>query len=223
MQLYSERSPLVSVAKHEYKYILSIMDCFSKYCWLVPLTHEMASCVSEALAYVFKEFGCPRILQSDNGGEFANALLRNLSKRLSIQMIHGRPYHPQLQGQVESLNKRVKKVLISYLVCYNPCDQVNIWPYLLPDIAHHLNNTWHFTIQDIPFKIFYGRDNGYLGCYKEKNRASGLLPPDKFLTCPPPKSPNCVESNECVTDELMEDDFHFLDEEVTNKLEDMHI
>ena len=26
-------------------------------------------------------------------------------------MIHGRPYHPESQGQVENLNKRVKKKL----------------------------------------------------------------------------------------------------------------
>lgn len=30
-------------------------------------------------------------------------------------MIHGRPYHPESQGQVENLNKRVKKKLSKLL------------------------------------------------------------------------------------------------------------
>ena len=72
-------------------------------------------------------------------------------------MIHGRPYHPESQGQVENLNKRVKKNLAK-LLCQRPADeQAKLWPYLLPLVVKEINTTWHHTIQDVPFRVFKGR------------------------------------------------------------------
>ena len=51
----------------------------------------------------------PKFLQTDNGTEFINEVVNSLCKSLDVRMIHGRPYHPESQGQVENLNKRVKK------------------------------------------------------------------------------------------------------------------
>ena len=39
--------------------------------------------------------GIPRILTTDNGGEFKNALDSELSKLLGIKRIFTTPYHPQ--------------------------------------------------------------------------------------------------------------------------------
>ena len=46
-------------------------------------------------------------LQSDNGGEFVSHVLEELCLSLKIRIIHGRLYHPQSQGQVERLNKKI--------------------------------------------------------------------------------------------------------------------
>ena len=60
----------VSSRKGE-RYILSIIDCFSKYLILVPLRDHTASTVSMALyEQVVGYFGCPRKLLSDRGTEF---------------------------------------------------------------------------------------------------------------------------------------------------------
>ena len=218
MHLYGEKSPFKAAATHQYKYILSIMDCFSKYCWLVPLSNKTANCVSRGLFAVFKEFGCPKYLQSDNGGEFVNSVISSLCETLHITIKHGRPYHPQSQGQVESLNKRVKGVLVSQLLQYQPCDQVNVWPYLLPHVAHYLNNTWHLTIQDTPFKVFYGRASGNLG-QNSAAHTCGILPDDSTFMCMTPfissdgsqglqidSSNNDLQP--CAVDELTEENMH---------------
>ena len=46
-------------------------------------------------------------MQSDNGGEFVSHVLEELCLSLKIRIIHGRLYHPQSQGQVERLNKKI--------------------------------------------------------------------------------------------------------------------
>ena len=52
---------------------------------------------------VFAYLGLPRILQSDNGREFASTLMAELEKNWpgEITIVNGRPRHPQSQGLVE--------------------------------------------------------------------------------------------------------------------------
>jgi len=54
------------------RYAVSIIDCFSKYAWLLPITQKKAEKVLEVLGPFLKEH-TPKVLQSDNGGEFTNA------------------------------------------------------------------------------------------------------------------------------------------------------
>jgi hypothetical protein len=48
----------------------------------------------------------PQILQSDNGKEFVAEVVKNVCNILNIKIRHGRPRHPQSQGQVERLKKK---------------------------------------------------------------------------------------------------------------------
>jgi len=54
------------------RYVVSIIDCFSKYAWLLPITQKKTEKVLEVLGPFLKEH-TPKVLQSDNGGKFTNA------------------------------------------------------------------------------------------------------------------------------------------------------
>lgn len=69
----------------------------------------------------------------------------------------GRPYHPQSQGQIEVLNKRVKTTLAHFLQRYHQSIQCDVWPLILNEVASHINNTWHHTIRNTPINVFMGR------------------------------------------------------------------
>ena len=64
---------------------------------------------------VFSILGAPSLLQSDNGGEFVNEVIAEIAKIWGTKQVHGRPYHPQAQGSVENLNKRIQDALSSWI------------------------------------------------------------------------------------------------------------
>ena len=141
-----------------YRYILVIKDCFSKFCWLFPLQKKEAPLIYNAASFLFQIEGYPIIFQSDNGKEFVAEILSSFLRKNSVEIKHGKPYHPQSQGQVENLNKRVKNLLSRYLQKLAKEDQSAQWPMYLPAIASNINNTWHSTIDDIPFRVYKQRE-----------------------------------------------------------------
>ena len=70
IEMYGPKSPLCLQANHNYRLVLSVIDCFSTYCWLVPLCSKTAVDVAKDLCFIFLPFGCPNIIHSDNGKEF---------------------------------------------------------------------------------------------------------------------------------------------------------
>jgi len=72
-----------------YRYALNIVDHFSSYPWTFLLKDKTAESVMKCLKDFFKLFGCPDIIQSDNGGEFIG---------------DGKPRTPREQGKVERFN-----------------------------------------------------------------------------------------------------------------------
>ena len=79
-------------------YLLSILDVFSKFGYNYLLGNKRADTVLGHIHYI----------HTDNGKEFCNRLLEVLCESNDIKIIHGRPYHPQSKGAVESYNKELK-------------------------------------------------------------------------------------------------------------------
>ena len=93
--------PFISSKKGE-RYILSIIDCFSKYLILVPLRDHATPTFSRALYNrVVGYFGCPRKILSDRGTEFTGRIWGKLMKLLGLQQVLTYPYYPQGNGIVE--------------------------------------------------------------------------------------------------------------------------
>ena len=61
-----------------YHYILTVQDIFSRYLWLRPLTKKTSHQVARKLSKLYSEVGPPRVIQSDNGGEFKKSCRETL-------------------------------------------------------------------------------------------------------------------------------------------------
>lgn len=70
LDLVNLKSQAVVWEGKTYRYILSMMDIFSRYHWLAPLQRKFPSHVAPHLNRIFTEHGPPNRLQSDRGGEF---------------------------------------------------------------------------------------------------------------------------------------------------------
>ena len=91
-----------------YHYILTVQDVFSRYLWLHPLTRKTSHQVARKLSKLYSEVGPPRVIQSDNKGEFKKAV-EKLCQTLGIKIIRGSPYHPQSQGKVERSHRSLRE------------------------------------------------------------------------------------------------------------------
>ena len=90
-----------------YKYVLSIMDIFSRFVWLRPLPSKQSKEGARQLKSVYIEHGAPVVIQHDQGKEFDGAV-RRLMHYLGGKIIKSRPYHPQSQGKIERMHRQLK-------------------------------------------------------------------------------------------------------------------
>ena len=85
----------------DFNWILQLKDHFSRMIWLFALPNKESSEVAKALKIFIAWCGQPLRFYSDNGTEFKGDVDVFLqSRNPPINNIHGRPYHPQTQGNV---------------------------------------------------------------------------------------------------------------------------
>ena len=88
------------------KWILVYQDHLTKFVQLRPVTSKRAPEIAYQLLDIFSIFGAPSILQSDNGREFVNSVITELSAMWDgLKIVHGKPRHSQTQGSVERVNR----------------------------------------------------------------------------------------------------------------------
>jgi transposase InsO family protein len=102
-----------------HQYILTIIDHHSKKAWAKCLKNKRADSVAAIIGKLFDKVynqrgTYPRILHTDNGGEFRNAIMEAMCKEKGIKQISGAPYHSQSQGLVERLNRTVQESIAIY-------------------------------------------------------------------------------------------------------------
>ena len=100
---------------------LTMLDDHSRFnLLLTPLTEQTGAAVEPALRAVFAQYGLPNQLLCDNGPPWGasdpvcpHTSLSVALLRLGVQVIHGRPYHPQTQGKEERFHRTLHADLIA--------------------------------------------------------------------------------------------------------------
>ena len=136
-----------------YQYILAITCNTSKHLTLLPQKSVSAIETARALLTHFKYYGIPKLILSDNGTAFKNALHAELLQSLNIKSLFATPGHPQGNSRVERVNSFLKD-LLTISANYHP----GSWPDHLTSIQSVYNCSVHQGTHYTPNFLFFGRE-----------------------------------------------------------------
>ena len=79
--------------KVNYKYIMDIIDHFSKWMWSYPMKEKTAQEAVTCIKSFIFSFGLPKKLHTDNGLEVKNKLMDDFCSKYNIKHIYSKPIH----------------------------------------------------------------------------------------------------------------------------------
>jgi hypothetical protein len=96
-----------------YDSITVIVDRLGKGIQVVPCTEHLGGegMVRIYRDHVWKDFGLPEVVISDQGMQFVGHFMRDLLKLLGIKSNTLTAYHPQTNGQTEHVNQNIEQCL----------------------------------------------------------------------------------------------------------------
>ena len=107
--------PFVPGRKGE-QFILSVIDCSSRYQILIPIKDHNATTVSQTLfKRVVECSGCLWNILSDRGTEFTGCVWEELMELLEIQQVLTSPYYPRGNGNIERSDRTVGNMVRAQL------------------------------------------------------------------------------------------------------------
>ena len=118
-----------------YKFLLTCIDVFSKFAWVVPLKNKTGESLVKGFQSILDLGRSPEKLQTDKGTEFLN---RNFQSLLKENSIHFFTTNSELKASVvECFNRTLKTRVWKYFTAKNNRVYIDI----LQDIVHGYNNS----------------------------------------------------------------------------------
>lgn len=130
-----------------YRYLLTVIDTFSKFAWAAPLKTKTALEVLKEMKEIFKLGRVPKNLQSDDGKEFFNQHFSKLMDEYKIN--HYSTYSRMKASIVERFNRTLKGMMwkeFSFNGSYH-------WLNIYKDLINAYNGKIHRTIKMPPIKV----------------------------------------------------------------------
>ena len=139
------------------KYILTVIDHFSRYVSAYPLPNKTSQTVTEVMFRFVCDNSVPREVVSDRGTEFNNELFKKVCENLKAKNKFTTSYHPMANGAKEKANSTIKKTLSHLSEEDRFC-----WDKQVSLTCLAINTSYQSSIKEIPFFIHHGRDSAFL-------------------------------------------------------------
>ena len=136
------------------RYVLVIVDCFTRWTEAFPLPDKTAQSVADAFfTKVVCRFGMPAVIHSDQGREFENKILQELCLIGGSHKTRTAPYHPKSDGMVERFN-RTLLMMLAMFAGKNRDD----WDDLLPAVMMAYRSSVHESTGYSPYRLMFGEE-----------------------------------------------------------------
>ena len=132
----------------KHRYLLCIIDVFSKYAWVVPIKDKTGKTLVIAFKSVLKSGRSPKSLQTDKGTEFKNKEFQNFLKTKKIHFFTTK--NPETKASiVERFQRTLKTCMWKYFTHHRTLKYVDI----LPKLVHSYNHAYHRNIKCAPVSV----------------------------------------------------------------------
>ena len=143
------------------RFLLCVIDIFSKYAWVVPLKDKKGISIVTAFQSILKQSNKkPNKIWVDKVSEFYNASFKKWLQDNNIVM-----YSRHTEGK-SVVAERFIRMLKSKIYKYMTSISKNVYIDKLDDIVNEYNNTYHTTIKMKPIDV---KGNTYINTNKETN------------------------------------------------------
>ena len=142
------------------RFLLCVIDIFSKYAWVVPLKDKKGISIVKAFQSILKQSNSrkPNKIWVDKGSEFYNAYFKKWLQDNDIVM-----YSTHNEGK-SVVAERFIRTLKSKNYKYMTSISKNVYINKLDDIVNEYNNTYNTTIKMKPMDV---KDNTYINASKK--------------------------------------------------------
>ena len=140
--------------RHGEKYIMAIIDQFSRYISLTAIKRQDDETIERVIQnnWILR-FGAPREIHVDCGKSFESSRMRALAEGIKAKLIFSSPYHHNTNGVIERQFRTIRDWINATIL-----ERKNTnWKELIPEIEYTLNATEQKTIGKSPAEIIYGK------------------------------------------------------------------
>lgn len=139
---------------NNYRFLLVVIDTFSKFSWVSPLKNKTADEISKTFREILvKTQRSPKHLQTDMGKEFYNSKFKQLMQNYNIN--HYSSFSSLKASIVERLNRTIKQrmwKIFSYRGSFK-------WIDIIQKIVDEYNRSKHRTIKMAPIDVTKSNEN----------------------------------------------------------------
>jgi transposase InsO family protein len=141
--------------KGGFEYVLVVCDHFTRFSQAYATKSKSSRAAAEKLFNHFiLQFGFPKRIHHDRGGEFNSQLFKHLHRLANIKESNTTPYHPMGDPIVERYNRTLLNMLKSI-----PENAKNNWKDHLATLTFAYNSTVHKSTGFSPFYLMFGRES----------------------------------------------------------------
>ena len=131
-----------------YNYILTCIDCFTRYAWAKPIKKKDGTEVAKVMREIFKENACKR-LQTDKGKEFLNSKVQKVLSDFGVEF-----WMTENNDVKAAIVERFNRTLKTRMYKYFTENETRRYVDILPKLVRAYNITVHRSIGMSPVDAY---------------------------------------------------------------------
>ena len=155
---------LISIYNKGIRYLLCVIDLFSRYAWVIPLKNKKEESIVEGLKKILNDSNRkPNKIWVDHGSEFYNNKFKSFLKKNDIEMYS--TYNERQSVVAERFIKTLKNKIYKHMTTIGK----NVYFNVLDDIVDKYINSFHSSIKIKPKDV---NDDSFVEYNEETNKKS---------------------------------------------------